>query len=205
MADDIAAWHKDCFNRYFPLVYRRCLDILHNPDDAEDTAHDVFERLLRLKVEGRLEIRPEGLAGLLSTMAKNTSRNHFRKRRREACRFYAIAVNVSLNRVRDSVKEKDMGAGEILDRLITRDTSSLSDWKHIIAHGYSEQVEGKLLAEVLLDETDEKTRDICFMRYYYRMTLKDIGEAVGLSKAAVEKRLRKFENQARMKLEKDEK
>jgi DNA-directed RNA polymerase specialized sigma subunit len=38
------------------------------------------------------------------------------------------------------------------------------------------------------------------MRYFKEMNLTEIGEAVGLSKSAVEKRLLKFEKRARLKL-----
>jgi len=130
-------------------------------------------------------------------MATNKSRNQFRKNRSDACRFYALATNVSLNRLRD------MGTADIYDIL-----SSPEKGKSLIeSDGFpdeTEQIADKLFVEALLQEEDEKTRAIYYMRYRDGMTLKEIGELVGLSTAAVEKRLKKLKEQAQLKLGKDQ-
>jgi RNA polymerase sigma-70 factor (ECF subfamily) len=44
----IADWHKE----YFPFVLRRCRQMLHNTQDAEDAAQEVFIRLLKAERRG---------------------------------------------------------------------------------------------------------------------------------------------------------
>jgi RNA polymerase sigma factor (sigma-70 family) len=210
--NEIEAWCQECYVNYFPMVFRRCREILHNDDDAADTAHDIFEKVFSLKDEGRFDIRSEGFGGLLSKMAVNNSINQLRKKRREASRFFAMAINVSLNRVRDQVKKQDMGISDILDlsRNKPKDNPNHFDPQGDRV-GYTpsvdEQIEYGLrqeTMEVILKEEDEKTRDIYFMHCRYNMTFKEIGENVGLSTAAVQKRFKKFENKARLKLGRDQ-
>jgi len=206
--NEIDTWFKECYVNYYPMVLRCCMKILHDDYNAENAAQDVFEKLYRLKVEGRFDIRSEGLKGLLSKMAENNSINQLRKKRREACRFFAMATNVSLNRVRDQVLEKDAGTGEIW-ALFTNKDDPRRTYKHgkdyygdklVSTSSADNQVVDQLFLEAILKEEDEKTRNIFFMRERYNMTLKEIGEIVGLSTAAVDKRLKKFEKQARSKL-----
>ena len=173
------------------MVFRRCMGILRNTEDAEDAAQEVFENFL--KKEERFDMR-EGFGGLFSKMAGNMSLNQYRKNRRDACRLYALATNVSLNRIRD------MGTADIYDLLSSPKVES---------DGYpddkvGEQVADRLFVEDILKEEDEKNRDIYFMYYRDRMTLKEIGENVGLSKDGVKKRLIKLENKVRLKLGKDQ-
>ena len=68
----------ECYRRYGPLVYRRCLRLLHSQARAEEAMHDVFVELVRRRE--RLEDR--GLASLLFRMATQVSLNHLRTRRR---------------------------------------------------------------------------------------------------------------------------
>jgi DNA-directed RNA polymerase specialized sigma subunit len=66
-------------------------------------------------------------------------------------------------------------------------------------NGY-EQVEAKIIVKAILDEQDETTRKIYFYKYHDDMTLKQIGEVVGLGKSAVQKRIKKLEEQIRVKM-----
>jgi RNA polymerase sigma factor (sigma-70 family) len=159
-------------------------------------------------MEGRFDIRSEGLGGLLYKMADNMSINQIRKKKRDASRFYAMATNVSLNRVRDQVKEKDMGTGEIWALFTTKDDPRRT-YKHgkdyygdklVSTSSADNQVVDQIFLDAILKEEDEKTRNIFYMHRRDKMAYKEIGEVVGLSTAAVEKRLKKFEKQARSKL-----
>jgi RNA polymerase sigma factor (sigma-70 family) len=206
--DEIGTWLKECYVNYYPMVLRRCREILRNDYDAENAAQDVFEKLCRLKMEGRFDIRSEGLGGLLYKMADNMSINQIRKKKRDASRFYAMATNVSLNRVRDQVKEKDMGTGEIWALFTTKDDPRRT-YKHgkdyygdklVSTSSADNQVVDQIFLDAILKEEDEKTRNIFYMHRRDKMAYKEIGEVVGLSTAAVEKRLKKFEKQARSKL-----
>ena len=202
-SNDIDAWYKEYKNKYFPMVYRRCLGILRNHEDAEDIAQDVFEKLQRQKTEGRLNIQSSGgPGGLLSQMAKNLSINQTWKTRREILTIYSIATNASINRIR----EKNKGVAEIWNTMNSRAAleSNSSGDKFFFDEGFS-QVEAKIFVEEVLNEEDEITRDIYFMRYHDEMTLVQIGEAVGLSKSAVEKRIRKIKKRVLLKWGKDKK
>ena len=66
---DIGAFYRE----YYSLVYNRCLAILGNREDAQDAAHDVFERIHEQKTKGRLNIQyPKTY---LSTAATNMGIN----------------------------------------------------------------------------------------------------------------------------------
>ena len=72
---DIAAWYE----KYGPMVIRRCRNILKNEEEALDAAQDVFLNLLKAK------INLHGLfpSSLLYTMATNNCLNRLRKRKQE--------------------------------------------------------------------------------------------------------------------------
>ena len=76
MGIDIAAWYE----KYSPMVIRRCRALLRNDDEAMDAVHDVFVNLL--KAEGRL--RDSYPSSLLYTMATNLCLNRLRDKKREA-------------------------------------------------------------------------------------------------------------------------
>jgi len=197
VSNETETWYKECWNKYHPMVFRRCMEILHNTENAEDAAQDVFAKFF--EKEGSFDIRPEGFGGLFFKMALNTSLNKRRKDKRYACRLYAHATNVSLNRVKDQVKEKDMGTGAIRDMFLTKvESDGFPDDK------VGGQVVDRLFVEAVLEEEDEKTRDIYFMRYRDNMTFEEIGEVVELKKDAVRKRLIKLENKIRLILGKDQ-
>ena len=76
MAIDIAVWYE----KYGPMVIRRCRALLRNDDEAMDAVQDVFVNLLRA------ELRLEGSypSSLLYTMATNVCLNRLRGKKREA-------------------------------------------------------------------------------------------------------------------------
>ncbi|MCL2127644.1 MAG: sigma-70 family RNA polymerase sigma factor [Treponema sp.] len=158
MAIDVAAWYE----KYGPMVIRRCRKILGNGDDALDAVQDVFVNLLRSgpKLHGSYP------SSLLYTMATNVCLNRLRKRKRESPRDFS---------------------GEEGNLLFHSD------------EGY-DQVDAELLLEAVLKDESEMNRAICFMYHADGMTLKEIGEAVGLSVAGVHKRLEAFKSRARLKL-----
>ena len=158
MAIDVAAWYE----KYGPMVIRRCRKILRNEEDALDAVHDVFTSLIvnEAALHGRFP------SSLLYTMATNTCLNRLRKKKRET--------------LRDFTEE-----GEAM--------------LFCVDNGF-EQVEAELLLEDILKSESETDRAICFMYHADDMTLKEIGEAVGLSVSGVRKRLEAFKSRARIKL-----
>lgn len=82
------------FERYGPMVVRRCRQLLGDREEAEDAAQDVFVRLLRHRQ--RLDDRyPSSL-------------------------LYRIATNVCLNRLRDRRRDPSLPGDEALDRTARR-------------------------------------------------------------------------------------
>jgi RNA polymerase sigma-70 factor (ECF subfamily) len=158
MAIDVAAWYE----KYGPMVIRRCRRILGNGDDALDAVHDVFVNLL----SARLKLHDSFPSSLLYTMATNICLNQLRKRKRESPR---------------ELTDED-------ESLFSRTEQGIN------------QVEAGILLEAILKEESEMNRAICYMYHSDEMTLKEIGEAVGLSVAGVHKRLQAFKSRARLKL-----
>ena len=155
MTIDIEAWYE----RYGPMVIRRCQKILGNGEDALDAAHDVFVSLLR--VEPRLHGQfPSSL-------------------------LYTMATNICLNRLRRKKWESQ--------KELSGEGNSCTDENF-------EQVEAEMVLEVILKDESEINRSICFMYHADGMTLKEIGEAVGLSISGVRKRLETFKSRSQLKL-----
>ena len=81
MAINIAAWYE----KYGPMVIRRCRKILGNGDDALDAVHDVFVNL----IEAQPRLYDSFPSSLLYTMATNICLNRLRKRKRETLKDFS--------------------------------------------------------------------------------------------------------------------
>jgi RNA polymerase sigma-70 factor (ECF subfamily) len=71
---------RECYEKYMPMVLRRCRRLLRDGDDALDAAQDVFVRLLR----GRETLHGQFLSSLLYTIATNICLNRIRWKKRHA-------------------------------------------------------------------------------------------------------------------------
>jgi len=86
---------EDLWNRYAPLVLRRCRQLLRDEDEALDVCQDVFVQLLRRRDD--LDIRfPSSLV-------------------------YRMATNLCLNRIRDRRHWPDLVEDETLARIARLD------------------------------------------------------------------------------------
>ena len=81
MIIDVAAWYE----KYGPMVIRRCQKILRDEEDALDAVHDVFANLLR----GKARLHGQFPSSLLYTMATNVCLNRLRKRKLENLNIYS--------------------------------------------------------------------------------------------------------------------
>jgi len=173
------------YREYYSMVYKRCLDLLHNEEDAQDVAHEVFAKIQELKSKGQLHVSyPKSY---LFKTGTNMGINKKKRARNELIKIYDMATNESLN----WFKEKGEQGQEV--------------WESgIIDNGY-DQVEAKMIVQAILDEQDETTRKIFFYRYHDDKTLEEIGKVVGLSKIAVHKRIKKLEEQVRVEMGKVDK
>jgi len=160
------------YEEHYPMVYRRCLAILGNAEDAEDAAHDVFARIQKRKAKGLFSVTyPKTY---LSRMATNMGIDK-KKERRDFITTYDIATTESLNGLKDN-------------------------WEPSIMDNGYEQVEAEIIVQAILDEQDEITRKIYFYKYRDDMTLEQIAEVVGLRKSAVHKRIKKLEGVVKAKM-----
>jgi RNA polymerase sigma-70 factor (ECF subfamily) len=102
--------------------------------------------------------------------------------------LYTVATNACLNRLRQKRRRPETGHNAAELPLAAMD------------RGY-DQVEAEMLMDTILRAESESTRTICFMYHADGMTLKEIGEAMGLSVAGVWKRLKAFNARARIAYE----
>jgi RNA polymerase sigma-70 factor (ECF subfamily) len=102
---------------YGPMVYRRCLRLLRDGDEAMDACQDVFVRVLERR--GRLDARYP--SSLLYRIATNLCLNRIRDRRRRA----ATADDEELERIASAEDcESATGARLLLERLFGREPES---------------------------------------------------------------------------------
>jgi len=105
------------WERYGPMVLRRCRFLLRDEDEAMDVCQDVFVRL----IEKRDRLRIDAPSSLLYRIATNLCLNRIRDRRRHATTpgddvLHAIALA-------DDTAERSL-AGALLDRLFGRHPES---------------------------------------------------------------------------------
>jgi len=168
------------YRAFYSLVFRRCLAVLGNEEDAKDAAQDVFAKIQELKSKGQLHIPyPKTY---LSTAARNMGINKKKRDRTELNKIYDMATSGSF----DWFKEKGEQGQEF--------------WEQAVMDNGYDQVEAEIIVKAILDEQDETTRKIYFYRYHDDMTLEQIGEVVGLGKSAVQQRIKKLEEHVRVKM-----
>jgi RNA polymerase sigma-70 factor (ECF subfamily) len=140
----------------------------------------IFRRCLKLlgSAEDALDAMQDVFVSLLR--ARHSLRGQY-----PSSLLYTIATNTCLNRLRWRKRhpQAPQDAGEL--SLLSTD------------QGY-DQVEARLITEAILQTESESTRTICFMYHGDGMTLREIGNAVGMTAAGVQKRLKAFARRARI-------
>ena len=101
------------YERYGPMVLRRCRFLLRDEDQALDATHDVFVQLLR----HRERLSSEHPSSLLFTIATRLSLNRLRGRRRDP----VLPGDDVLERIS---QRTDLDAPLLLDRLFRRHPES---------------------------------------------------------------------------------
>lgn len=116
MDDEVPDVERLC-ERYGPMVYRRCLRLLRNEDEAMDACQDVFVRVLERR--DRLDARFP--SSLLYRIATNLCLNRIRDRRRRG----PTTDDAELERIASGEdRESAIGARLLLDRLFGREPES---------------------------------------------------------------------------------
>jgi len=165
------------------------MELLRNNEEAENTANSVFEKLFKKEDE---IFYPNSY---LYRMATNMGLKQIKKIKKEAAIIYTEATNICINRL------KEKGGGEIKQLLKNVKLMNNKDFED---KSY-EQIEAEMIVDVVLKEEDEITKVIYVLLYHDGMTYKDIGEVIGFSKSAVEKRIRKLERIIKEKIFEDKK
>jgi RNA polymerase sigma factor (sigma-70 family) len=169
------------YREYYSLVYNRCLAILGNSEEAQDVAHDVFEKIQEQKAKGVLNIPyPKTY---LSKAAANMGINKNKRARRELIEIYKMATDGSLRWFIDKGGEEGKEKWEA----------------GIVDNGY-DLVDAQIIVKAILNEQDETTRKIYICKYLNDMTLEEIGKAVGIRKSSVHERIKKLERQVRLQI-----
>jgi len=101
--------------------------------------------------------------------------------------LYTVATNICLNRLRQ--RKRQVSDGEDPQELFPAVPDTQFD-----------RIEKNMIIEAILRDESESTRAICFMYHSDGMTLREIGEAIGLSISGVRKRLIAFNTRAKIKL-----
>jgi RNA polymerase sigma-70 factor (ECF subfamily) len=104
--------------------------------------------------------------------------------------LYTIATNTCLNRIRWKKRHGEISAGD----------AGIPDF--FSQESGHDQVEAKMVMDSILKTEPESTRAICFMYYADDMTLREIGEALGMSISGVRKRISAFNARARIRYDK---
>jgi RNA polymerase sigma-70 factor (ECF subfamily) len=100
--------------------------------------------------------------------------------------LYTIATNVCLNKLRTKRRHGESVLDVETLPIAAQDTAY-------------DEVDAMMVMEAILKTESESTRAICFMYHADGMTLKEIGETVGMSISGVKKRLDTFNKRARIK------
>jgi RNA polymerase sigma factor (sigma-70 family) len=109
----VAVDAEELYRRYGPMVHRRCLTLLRDPQRAVEASQDVFVQLIRRG--DALDV--QNSAGLLHRMATNVCLNHLRARRRRP----ETPDDTIVDRIAALPDTDDrVGAAALLDRLFAR-------------------------------------------------------------------------------------
>jgi len=142
------------------MIFRRCMGILGNEEEALDAAQDVFVKLLN----NRQRLNGQFLSSLLYTIATNTCLNRLRQWKQQGKTF--------------------------------QDPETLFP---AVEDPEFKKIEAGMFMETILENESESDRAICFMYHRDDMTLREIGEIIGMSVSGVRKRLLAFGKRAKQK------
>ncbi len=145
--------------KYQEMVYRTCIGLLHNPDDADDIAQEVFVEVYE-------------------------SVGFFRHEARLSTWIYRIAVNKSLNHLK-KIRKKSLFKS--LEEIFQ--SGQKNDLTVTLADGADKSVEAeeqKKILEAALNKLPENQRIAFVLFRYDELPQKEIAEIMGLSVSAVE-------------------
>ena len=106
------------YERFGPMVYRRCRGLLGNEEEAHDLMHDVFVELIR-----RYELNEvQHPSSLLYTIATTRCLNKLRSRKRKPEEMLDETLLEIANLDEDLIKRIDQG--NLLSRIFAKESAS---------------------------------------------------------------------------------
>jgi len=112
---------EEYYNRYAPMVMRRCRSILKDEDLAYDAMQEVFMKL----VEKKSKLKGDYPSSLLYTMATNYCLNVLKSRNREVCFSGEIFENMRGSANENS--EENVINSDMLDIIFKNEKSTTRD------------------------------------------------------------------------------
>ena len=175
---------RQYYQKNYPMVKGVCMRILHNKEDAEDMAQEVFAYVYKnIKKEKQSNLKESFLFKAAKHMSINKKKREMARTRKESEAIFIMAAYASLKWCIDRADEE----GKV-------------KWEAgLVDNGY-DQVEAEIIVKAILDEQDEKNRKILFLKYHHNMTGKEISNAVGLAEATISERLTALEEKVRLKM-----
>ena len=152
---------KKLVDNYQKMVVNTCMGLVHNLADAEDIAQDVFIEVFR-------------------------SIDNFRADSKVSTWLYRIAVNRSLNFIRDNKRRKWFWP---LDDEDGNNTASAEKITHQATDNPGADIESDQRAQILhqaIDSLPKKQRVAFTLNKYEDLSYKEISEVMKLSKSSVE-------------------
>jgi RNA polymerase sigma-70 factor (ECF subfamily) len=166
---------KELVENYRQMVVNTCFGLLHNTDDAEDVAQDVFIEVFRSVVNFRADSK-------ISTW------------------LYRIAVNRSLNFIRDNRKRKWF---QSFSEVVESKKEMLNELSHQSTDDPVSELENNQRALILheaIDSLPENQRVAFALNKYEDLAYKEISEVMNLSVSSVESLIHRAKKNLQKKL-----
>ena len=166
---------RELVDNYRQMVVNTCFGLLHNADDAEDVAQDVFIEVFR-------------------------SVENFRADSKISTWLYRIAVNRSLNFIRDNKKRRWF---QSFDDVVESKKEMLNQLNHQSADNPESELENSQRAIILheaIDSLPENQRVAFTLNKYEDLAYKEISEVMNLSVSSVESLIHRAKKNLQKKL-----
>lgn len=166
---------KELVETYRSMVVNTCFGLLHNTEDAEDVAQDVFIEVFRSVASFRADSK-------ISTW------------------LYRIAVNRSLNFIRDNKKRKWF---QSFDDLMESKKEALNQLNYQSSDDPESEMENSqraLLLHEAIDSLPENQRVAFTLNKYEDLAYKEISEVMNLSVSSVESLIHRAKKNLQKKL-----
>ncbi len=167
---------EELYIKYRQRILNVCMQVLKNPDDANDALEDSFVRVME-NVEKFMDIEEENIYGFLAVSAKHVACDIYRKKNRR-----------SQNETSSTYFESDDSEGNVLD---LKDESINVEQALIDKEFITE-------AKELMQSMPSDQSTVLVYKFLYHMGNSEIAELLGIDRSVVNLRL----HRARIKLKK---